>query len=51
MHDFCICADNAVEGKVSTALLKHSGMGSGTLPLKRFLTLGMFICVSSLQNR
>lgn len=37
MHDFCICADNAVEGKVSAALLKHSGKGSGTLPLRRFL--------------
>jgi len=25
MHDFCICADNTVESKVSTVLLKHPG--------------------------
>ena len=30
MHDFCICADNTVEGKVSAVLLKHPGINCFT---------------------
>ena len=51
MHDyFCICADNAANGKELAALLKHSGKccgGAAQTPE----ALGMFTYVSSLQNR
>ena len=47
MHDyFCICADNAANGKELAALLKHSGKCCGSAA-QTPEALGMFTYVSS----
>jgi len=47
MHDFCICADNTVESKVSTVLLKHPGFNC---KCSNALSVRMFTFVSSEQE-
>lgn len=48
MHDFCICADNTVESKVSTVLLKHPGFNCKKQ--QRVSRVRMFTSVSSEQE-
>ena len=48
MHDFCICADNTVESKVSTVLLKHPGFNC--LLTATHFSVRMFTYVSSEQE-
>ena len=58
MHDFCICADNIVESKVSAILLKHPGIncyGSNAISVRMFTSVSSeqepLVYLRTLRNR